>query len=193
VAVRSRPARGPQADRAELALRRAIRARDAGLRRISAITRGIVAAALALTGGLAVLAAQGFHGHAASSATTRALAHPALSLPVGHGSAARSSTALRSTRGTADAGGRTQASTTTTPASTTPTATAPATTPAATTPAATTPAATTRAQTTPVQTTPAQTTPAPQTAAGGSGSNLAHPSQAPAQTPAAPVAVSGGS
>jgi hypothetical protein len=168
VAVRSRPTRRPEADRAELALRRAIRARDAGLRRVSAITRGIVAAALALTGGLAVLAAAGFHGHAASSATRRALAHPALSLPVAHSSAARSSTALRATRGSgADAGVRRQASTT----------------PAATTPAATTP----------VQTTPVQTTPAPQTAAGGSGSNLAQPSQAPAETPAAPVAVSGGS
>jgi cytoskeletal protein RodZ len=176
--VRSLPNRRRETDRAELALRRAIRARDAGLRRISAITRGIVAAALALTGGLAVLAAQGFHGHAASSATAQALAQPALSRPTAHSSAARSSTALRSTRGgAADTGVRTQTSTT----------------PAQTTPAATTPAQTTPAQTTPAQTTPQQTTPAQQTAAGGSGSSLARPSQAPAQTPAAPVAVSGGS
>ena len=191
--MRTRPTRRPQADRAELALRRAVRARDAGLRRISAITRGMTAAAVALTGGLAVLAAQGFHGHATSSATPpRALAQPALSLPRARGSA-RSSAALRSTRGIATGTGRrARASTTSTqsaPAETTPAQT----TPAQAAPAQTTPAQTTPAQAAPAQTTPAQTTPPQTTPASGSGSGLAQPSQAPAQTPAAPVAVSGGS
>ena len=48
---------------AEIAGRRAVMARDAGLRRISRVTRRIVLAAVALSGGLAVTAANAFHGH----------------------------------------------------------------------------------------------------------------------------------
>lgn len=43
--------------------RRAVMARDAGLRRISSVTRRVVLAAIALSGGLAVTAANAFHGH----------------------------------------------------------------------------------------------------------------------------------
>jgi cytoskeletal protein RodZ len=51
-------------------------ARDAGLRRISGITRAMVAGVVALSGALAVIAANGFHGHtysnnAAQSQTAR--------------------------------------------------------------------------------------------------------------------------
>lgn len=59
----------PQAPRrasieaAEIAGRRAVMARDAGLRRISRVTRRVVLGAAALSGGLAVTAANAFHGH----------------------------------------------------------------------------------------------------------------------------------
>jgi hypothetical protein len=42
-------------------------ARDAGLQRISAVTRGTIAGAVALSGALAVIAASGFHGHTHSN------------------------------------------------------------------------------------------------------------------------------
>lgn len=42
-------------------------ARDAGLRRISAVTRWLTGAAVALSGGLALLAAHAFHGHTVSN------------------------------------------------------------------------------------------------------------------------------
>jgi hypothetical protein len=54
------------------ASRRAVLARDAGLRRISRATRWIAAAAVGLSGALAVIAADSFHGHAAASASTQA-------------------------------------------------------------------------------------------------------------------------
>ena len=51
-------------------------ARDMGLRRISAVTHGTIAGVVALSGVLAVIAANGFHGHtysnnAAQSQTAR--------------------------------------------------------------------------------------------------------------------------
>jgi hypothetical protein len=63
-------ARSPRSrglNQAELATRRAVIARDAGLRRISAITRGAIAGAVTLSGALAVIAASGFHGHTSST------------------------------------------------------------------------------------------------------------------------------
>ena len=50
-------------DAEEIAGRRAVMARDAGLRRISRVTRRVVLGAIALSGGLAVTAANAFHGH----------------------------------------------------------------------------------------------------------------------------------
>jgi hypothetical protein len=46
----------------QISTRRAVMARDAGLRRISSMTRRIVLGAIALSGGLAVTAANAFHG-----------------------------------------------------------------------------------------------------------------------------------
>ena len=63
-------ARSPRSrglNQAELATRRAVIARDAGLRRISAITRGTIAGAVTLAGALALIAANGFHGHTLSN------------------------------------------------------------------------------------------------------------------------------
>jgi hypothetical protein len=52
---------------AGIATRRAVMARDAGLRRISAVTRWLTAAAVAVSGGLALLAADAFHGRTLSN------------------------------------------------------------------------------------------------------------------------------
>jgi hypothetical protein len=60
------PTRGRRAA-LEPALRRAVMARDAGLRRISSVTRWVLAGAVALSGGLALIAAKGFHGHTISN------------------------------------------------------------------------------------------------------------------------------
>jgi hypothetical protein len=63
-------ARSPRSrglNQAELATRRAVIARDAGLQRISAVTRATIAGVVALSGALAVIAANGFHGHALSN------------------------------------------------------------------------------------------------------------------------------
>ena len=93
---------------AEIATRRAVMARDAGLARISAVTRWMVAGVIALSGGLAVLAAHAFHGHTIATPT-----------------AGSSPTSVQTTTTPA----------TTTPATTTPATTTPATTtPATTTP-----------------------------------------------------------
>jgi cytoskeletal protein RodZ len=161
---------------AERATRRAIRARDAGLARITAITRGIVAAAVGLSGLLAVLAAAGFHGHTLVRRTDSLSLQPTVNSTRARGSSrartasAHSATPLRS-------GGsvtRTTAAAPTAPTATTASSTQ-------TTPAQTTPTA-------PVQTAPAQTT-----APAASSPSLAQPSQAPAPTPAPAVVVSGGS
>ncbi len=77
----------PQAPRrasieaAEIAGRRAVMARDAGLRRISRVTRRVMLGAVALSGGLAVTAANAFHGHtiATSSSSTSATQAPSSS------------------------------------------------------------------------------------------------------------------
>ena len=67
-------ARSPRSrglSQAEFATRRAVIARDAGLQRISAITRGTIAGAVTLSGALAVIAANGFHGHTLSNTATQ--------------------------------------------------------------------------------------------------------------------------
>ena len=68
-----RAPRPPSREAAEIAGRRAVMARDAGLRRISRVTRRVILGAVALSGGLAVTAANAFHGHTivtGSSSTT---------------------------------------------------------------------------------------------------------------------------
>jgi membrane protein required for beta-lactamase induction len=45
-------------------------ARDAGLARISAVTRWVTAGVVGLAGALAVLAAQAFHGHTVSNSSS---------------------------------------------------------------------------------------------------------------------------
>lgn len=60
----------PPARRAvETTTRRAVLARDAGLRRVSAVTRWTAAGVLALSGALALVASKAFHGHVAAAAT----------------------------------------------------------------------------------------------------------------------------
>ncbi|HEY7966921.1 MAG TPA: hypothetical protein VID68_07825 [Solirubrobacteraceae bacterium] len=49
---------------------RAVALRDAGLRRISATTRWVAAAVVALSGALALMAANAFHGHTATSTSS---------------------------------------------------------------------------------------------------------------------------
>lgn len=86
----SRP--GPRRSRAgsavDTATRRAVTARDAGLRRIGAVTRWSAAAVIALSGALALIAAKGFHGHTttatqagSSQTTTPAVTNPATTTP----------------------------------------------------------------------------------------------------------------
>lgn len=62
--------RSPGSGPAEIAARRAVMARDAGLARISAVTRWVTAGVVALSGALAVLAAQAFHGHTVSNTSS---------------------------------------------------------------------------------------------------------------------------
>jgi hypothetical protein len=59
-------------DAGPAASRHAVLARNAGLRRISSVTRWIAGAAVGLSGALAVIAAGSFHGHTASTASTQA-------------------------------------------------------------------------------------------------------------------------
>jgi len=205
-------------DPAELAARRAIRARDAGLRRIAAITRGLVAATVALCGGLAIVAANAFHGSTISASRAQVLAAaPASSRAATrvHGRRRGSTRATlelhdrrsrrpdSTTRGRSHTTGGTSASQARSPAAqtapaSTPTQTTPAqSTPTQTTPAQSTPTQTTPAQSTPTQTTPAQSTPtqnaSAQSTPASSSAGLTQPTQTPAPTPAAPVVVSGGS
>jgi hypothetical protein len=65
--MNSRGSRRPAASGLELEARRAVQARDAGLRRISAVTRWLAAGVVALSGALALIAAGGFRGHAVAS------------------------------------------------------------------------------------------------------------------------------
>jgi hypothetical protein len=64
----ARSPRSRTGDAVEAATRRAMMARDAGLRRISAVTRWTAAAVVALSGALALIAAKAFHGHPQSTA-----------------------------------------------------------------------------------------------------------------------------
>ena len=71
--------RRESSEAAKIAGRRAVMARDAGLRRISRVTRRVVLGAVALSGGLAVTAANAFHGHTivtGSSSTTSTQTSP---------------------------------------------------------------------------------------------------------------------
>ncbi len=67
------PPRGSRWDgrrAAEIATRRAVMARDAGLARISTVTRWMIAGVLAVSGGLALLAASAFHGRTIANGTS---------------------------------------------------------------------------------------------------------------------------
>jgi hypothetical protein len=66
----ARPPRAPGAGPEEVARRRAVIDRDAGLLRISAVTRWITAGVVGLSGALALLAAHAFHGRTLSNAST---------------------------------------------------------------------------------------------------------------------------
>ena len=54
----------------EIAVRRAVMARDAGLARISAVTRWLAVGVVGLSGALALIASQAFHGHTVSSTSS---------------------------------------------------------------------------------------------------------------------------
>lgn len=60
------------ANPSQTAMRRAIMARDAGLRRIADVTLWLTAGVVALTGGLALLAANSFRGHSTSTSNASA-------------------------------------------------------------------------------------------------------------------------
>jgi hypothetical protein len=80
-----RAPRSRAASAAEIATRRAVMARDAGLRRISSVTRWLTVGVLGLSGALALLASNAFHGHAlsnASQATSASQASQASSAPL---------------------------------------------------------------------------------------------------------------
>lgn len=79
-----RAPRSRVASAAEIATRRAVMARDAGLRRISSVTRWVTVGVLGLSGALALLASNAFHGHALSntSATSASQASPGSSAPL---------------------------------------------------------------------------------------------------------------
>lgn len=51
----------------EVAIRRAVLARDAGLRRISAVTRWLIVGVVGLSGALALIASNAFHGRTISN------------------------------------------------------------------------------------------------------------------------------
>jgi hypothetical protein len=55
-------------------MRRSIMARDAGLRRIADVTLWLTAGVVALSGGLALLAADSFRGHSSSASSSNAAA-----------------------------------------------------------------------------------------------------------------------
>ena len=62
--------RSPGTNPAEIATRRAVMARDAGLARISAVTRWVTAGVIGLSGALALFAASAFHGRTVSNTST---------------------------------------------------------------------------------------------------------------------------
>jgi hypothetical protein len=100
--------RVPRSRPVDTATRRAVMARDAGLHRIAAVTRWTAAAVVALSGGLALVAAKAFHGHTATTAPVSSTRTPETTAP------ATSTPATTTT------------TTTTTPATTTPSTTTPA-------------------------------------------------------------------
>jgi hypothetical protein len=53
----------------EAAIRRAVLARDAGLRRISAVTRWLIVGVVSLSGALALIASSAFHGRTISNSS----------------------------------------------------------------------------------------------------------------------------
>jgi hypothetical protein len=59
-------------------MRRAVSARDAGLRRITAVTRWLVVGVVGLSGALALIASQAFHGRTVSNASASS---PAVQAP----------------------------------------------------------------------------------------------------------------
>ena len=184
-----RSPRLPERSSAELATRRAIRARDVGLRRIAAITRGIGAAVVALSGAFALIAANGFHGHTTSVTAPRVLSGTsALTQVRRRSTSSRAGSAQRATRAqTVPSAVAARASATSAPSQ-----------PAQTPPSqAQTPAPATQTTAAAPQTTqtaaPASSAAAAGSASAGSSSSLATPTQSPAPTPAAPVVVSGGS
>lgn len=56
-----------EARRPDNTMRRAVQARDAGLRKISSVTRWVIAGAVGLSGALALIAANSFHGRTIQS------------------------------------------------------------------------------------------------------------------------------
>ena len=68
--------RSRAASAVETATRRAIMARDAGLRRIAAVTRWTAAAVVALSAGLALMAAKAFHGHTVTTTPSGVTSSP---------------------------------------------------------------------------------------------------------------------
>ena len=62
-----RTTRSPDGSPLEIATRRAVMMRDAGLERVSVVTRWLITGVVALSGTLAVVAAGGFPGHASAS------------------------------------------------------------------------------------------------------------------------------
>jgi hypothetical protein len=96
----------PHSQRPDASARQhAIRARDAGLRRISALTRGLAAAAVGLTGMLALVAAGSFHGktvaatpvsRAITRTASRTSAESETPAPVAHSASAATRTTTQS-------------------------------------------------------------------------------------------------
>ncbi len=74
-----RTTRSPDGSPLEIATRRAVMMRDAGLERISVVTRWLITGVVALSGTLAVVAAGGFPGHASASPASPASASPSSS------------------------------------------------------------------------------------------------------------------
>jgi hypothetical protein len=74
-----RTPRLPNGSPLETATRRAVAMRDAGLERISAVTRWLIAGVVALSGTLALVAASGLPGHTRSNPAAPASASPSSS------------------------------------------------------------------------------------------------------------------
>jgi hypothetical protein len=75
----SPPVRRSRALPLETATRRAMMARDAGLRRIRAVTRWVAAGVVVLSGALALIAARAFHGRTISNTPSSSSSSPGTS------------------------------------------------------------------------------------------------------------------